>query len=341
MLPVIKSLFVKYLIPVIAIIGLLLHIPGLEVLSGGPMDSVDPGQRVLRIDGGKGRDGFQIFYPSRIVPTSSKIVVFLHGYGGYNPMVYGGWIDHLVASGQTVIFPYYQDNMIRPAPEAFAGCASGAIHRAFKVLQDSLGLSTPAKIHYIGHSFGGVIAAQLSAAYDSFGLAPPATLLLCMAGTGLFKDGLLPDYESIPSDCILGVVVGKDDRVVGDKFSKMVYRSANRVQRKFWIALDKRDGDPNLTGGHNEACSRHPDYDNGIRNYNYARTIFFGQADKTDSLAFWRTYDWMFEKANSTKPGWMDKMDRNYLTDLGKDSRGGEYGPMHLHCGELFLPKNR
>ncbi|MBP6183832.1 MAG: hypothetical protein KA479_02760 [Saprospiraceae bacterium] len=293
---------------------------------------------VNTFEGVKGKNGYAIFYPGNKSLHSEEVIIFLHGYGGYNPMVYGAWIDHLVRNGKTVIFPYYQDNMIRPAPEAFAGCASGAIKNALSIMRDSLKMDLPSQLHYIGHSFGGVIASHLAARSDSFGLIDPGAILLCMAGTGPFQDGILSNYEAIPSDCVLGVIVGEDDHVVGDEFSRLVYTTSISVDRKFWMLLDKRSGNPKLTGGHNEACARLAAFDNGIRNYNYARTILTGRVDAHDSLACWRTFDWLMDNSKTPESKWLHHSDRAYLSDLGKDSKGRPYGDLLIHKG-IILPQ--
>ncbi|MEZ4892408.1 MAG: hypothetical protein R2778_05270 [Saprospiraceae bacterium] len=53
-------------------------------------------------------DGYWLFEPADPKPDSAEVVVFLHGYGAYNPMAYGKWIKHLVAKGNIVIYPRYQ-----------------------------------------------------------------------------------------------------------------------------------------------------------------------------------------------------------------------------------------
>ncbi len=338
MLVSIKSLFVKLLVPVLSLNFIFYFLPLSFFVPREECKFNLQDHQINIFEAGKGKDGYCIFYPDRESLKSSEVIIFLHGYGGYNPMVYGGWIEHLVRTGRTVIFPYFQDNMIYPSPDAFAGCAAGAIHSALRILKDSIKMELPSKVHYIGHSYGGVIASHLAARSDSFGLIEPGAILLCMSGTGPFDDGILSGYEAIPPDCVLGVIVGEDDHVVGDGFSKLVYSSTDSVDRKFWMLLSKRPGSPKLSGGHNEACSRHTGFDSGVHNYNYTRTILTGRVDTHDSLAFWRTFDWMQGKVKNPESEWFNQPEREYLSDLGFDLKGKHYGKLFIHTG--VIPQN-
>lgn len=259
----------------------------------GPSDHRErtlEGSGIGMVDAGIGRDGYRIYYP--LDADSARVVVFLHGYGGYNPMYYGKWIRHLVTTGRTVIFPYYQDNFFTPSPDRFAIHAAGAVRDALSKLRTEEGLPHPFKhqLDYIGHSFGGAIASELAAGAASYGLPEPGTLFLAMAGTGPFRKGRRPDYSGIPETCVAAMVVGTRDYVVGEEFSRLVWRTASGVPRKIWMELDDRPGKPKLRGEHNVSCSRDAAFDNGVRNYNFARTILHGGEDAYDHF-LWAAFD--------------------------------------------------
>lgn len=285
------------------------------------------------IDGGAGRQGFLVYYPIGSEKEMSDLVVFLHGYGGYNPMFYGGWIRQLVESGRVVIFPYYQDNLFQPGPESFVPLSALAIHRALEMLSRTEG--TPAvdssRIDYIGHSYGGAIAAHLAARSAFFRLPEPGAILLAMPGTGIFSAGRLSAYSGIPSDAVLGVVVGNDDRVVGDELGRHIFDSAPQVERKLWVNLASMEGDPQLTGGHNIPCSRDGWFDNRVRNYNYAKTIFTGGTDAYDR-ALWRLFDWM-QEVRATDD-WLEQETLSRLQQLGEDNNGRPYGTLRILTGK-------
>lgn len=248
------------------------------------------GSGIGLVDAGTGRDGFRIYYP--LDADSARVVVFLHGYGGYNPMYYGKWIRHLVSTGRSVIFPYYQDNFFTPSPDQFATHAAGAIRDALVRLHTVEGLPRPALPHldYIGHSFGGAIASELAASAEAYRLPEPGTLFLAMAGTGPFRKGRLTDYSGIPGSCVAAMVVGTRDHVVGEAFSRLVWQTTPGVSRKIWMEMDDRPGKPRLRGEHNVSCSRDAAFDNGVRNYNFARTILQGGEDAYDHF-LWAAFD--------------------------------------------------
>jgi len=277
------------------------------------------------IDGGNGLEGFRIFLPERSGTSTRRVVVMLHGYGGYNPMYYGGWIDHLVRHGNVVIFPYYQENMVKPGTAAFAGHASEAVKSALVELSRFRPGFTPDDLTWVGHSFGGVVATELASEYKQFALPRPAAVFLCMPGTGPFTRHPLPDPSRLPEGCLLGVVTGTGDRVVGDAFARYAYTGATASSRKFWMVLDDREGEPDLKGWHNEPCSRFPALDNGVRNYNFARTLVVGGTDAHDREVFWKTFDWMLEVVDGSEP-WKHPAEVEGLGDLGLDDRGSPYG---------------
>ena len=61
---------------------------------------------------GKGGQEYWMFEPDSPRPRTAPVIVFLHGWGGMNPLYYGAWIDHLVKRGNIVIYPRYQANLL-------------------------------------------------------------------------------------------------------------------------------------------------------------------------------------------------------------------------------------
>lgn len=276
-----------------------------------------------------------IYYPLSPTPEEAPVVVFMHGYGGLNPMYYGGWIEHLVRTGRTVVFPYYQDNLFAPSPDEFHLYAATAIRDALDLLKTTDSLPRPKgnRIDFIGHSFGGAISARLASEPELHDLPPTGNLLLAMAGTGLIRKGRLDDYSGIPADVRLTVVVAANDKVVGNRFSATVYETATQVRRKLWINLTEKPGSPALKASHNEVCSRNNLLDNGERQLNYSRTIRNKMnLDAHDSLAFWRTFDWMQSQPEEPVSTWIQAEDLLHLADLGKDKAGNKYGLLELEA---------
>ena len=101
----------------------------------GPGGAEYTHQSVAFFDGAKYADGYWLFEPADPRPDSAEVVVFMHGYGAYNPMAYGKWIKHLVAKGNIVIYPRYQRNLIMPRPNAFPRYAARGIRDALAALE--------------------------------------------------------------------------------------------------------------------------------------------------------------------------------------------------------------
>src|SRR5918998_2378245 len=64
---------------------------------------------------GTGGKEYWIFDPDSPKPRTAPVIVFLHGWGGMNPLYYGAWLDHLVKRGNIVIYPRYQANLLTPS----------------------------------------------------------------------------------------------------------------------------------------------------------------------------------------------------------------------------------
>lgn len=297
------------------------------------LEGTTPDHQLAQIEVGTDKEGFQIIYPTSPRPDSAGVVVFLHGYGGTNPMYYGGWIHHLVTTGRTVIFPFYQDNLFHPSPEHFAPLSANAIRQALDLLNHTDSLPKPLYEHidYIGHSYGGVIAAQLSSQWDSFQLPRPGVLMLNMAGTGELKGGILDAYNGIPETVRLGVIVVEDDPVNGYDFSDLVLKTTPQVPYKYWTILFNQKGKPRLRAQHNACCSRFPSLDNGKRNYNYIRSLMTGKTDRYDTDVFWRHFDWLQAHYINDESTWISPSDKAYLEQLGEDESGKVYLPIKIY----------
>jgi predicted esterase len=274
-------------------------------------DLGDP--EVVVIDKSQREDGYQIFY-SGLGNLDGEIVVFLHGYGAINPMILGGWIKHLVDEGHVVIFPRYQEDLFRPAASRFPDNSAVAIKNALsyldsndlalnitkggvamtkrnkKHIQEKISFSSSSKkVFYIGHSYGGVIAANHASRLDHFGLRKPAGIMMCAPGSGALKGAVLESYDNIPSDVPLLIVSETGDRTVGEVFSEKVY-STSKVDSKIWFKHHK-DSLNNITNSHLEPYSLYPAFDNGYTNWTYIRARFKSKTDETDTQGYWKMFD--------------------------------------------------
>ena len=81
---------------------------------------------------GKGGQEYWIFEPASPKPRTAPVIIFLHGWGGMNPLYYGAWLDHLVKRGNIVVYPRYQSSLLTPIKDFLPNTLSAvkdAVHR--------------------------------------------------------------------------------------------------------------------------------------------------------------------------------------------------------------------
>lgn len=196
---------------------------------------------VERLEVGRGARSAVIFRPRGVDRPPG--VVFLHGWGATEPSVYGAWIRHLVARGNQVIFPRYQDGPLSypgvALPNAILGLRA-ALRRA-PIADGSLVAA--------GHSAGGALAADLAANADRSGVPRPRAVFAAYPGREL---GALPfgipeiAPRRIASSTRILALAGTRDDIVGTRFARRIARGATRVparRRTLRIVDDPRASD--------------------------------------------------------------------------------------------------
>ena len=227
----------------------------------GPGGAVYAHGKVVRQTYGQGVAQYWIFEPDEPRPVSAPVVVFNHGWLAMDPGVYLGWIHHLVRRGHIVIYPRYQDTAFT-APWAFAPNAIGAVKQALGQLKGEGHVRAELeRFAIVGHSAGGAISADMAALAAQQGLPKPKALMIVQPGRGLNgrPSPLFPaaDYTKIPKGILMLVVVGSDDRVVGDGDAKAIFRGATQVpndNKDFVIVRTDRHGFPPLLADHLSPC---------------------------------------------------------------------------------------
>jgi predicted esterase len=259
----------------------------------GPGGAEYTHQSVAFFDAAAKADGYWLFEPADPKPDSAEVIVFMHGYGAYNPFAYGKWIKHLVAKGNIVIYPRYQKSILWPRADAFPQNAATGIKDALEALQKE-GRVHPKldKIAYFGHSYGGVIISNLACNWEKYGIPKPTSMLLCEPGSGPLKGARLQEYSALPPDLNLIIIVGEDDYVVGDEFGKLVFNTAiNTPNRNLITQRRSFNGLQWILATHSEPYCYDLDFDTGVRNYTSRRVLMTSRLNEVDFNCYWKFGD--------------------------------------------------
>lgn len=248
--------------------------------------------RVEHLRVGEMPTGGWLFIPADeagIAPASGPLplVIFFHGFTALNPGRYLSWINHLAMNGAVVFYPDYQDtNFGEQEPTAYLPQALAGIQAAVELLgTGELPAVDANRVAVVGHSLGGVLAANYAAVSGARGLPVPRALMPVQpggcAGCGGTGDRLgvpLVDLSSVPT-AILGLVVtGADDTIVADFGAKLIWSGLIQVpldQRDYVIFPSDGHGDPPLVSDHLMPQT--------------AGT--FSEVDALDWLGLWKLFD--------------------------------------------------
>ncbi len=226
--------------------------------ASGPGGAEYPCRTVLAQVYGDGGHAYWIFEPADPTPAHAPLIVFNHGWGAIEPLVYGAWIDHLVRRGNIVVYPVYQANLLT-SPRDFTPNALAAVQEAIRRLQHEPGHVSPELTHValLGHSMGGVVSANMAALAARVGL-PQAGAVMCVEpgntwGLPKFAAVKLEDLSRIPPDTLLLSVAGDRDRVVRDIDAKRIYRETTHIpaaNKNYVLLVSDDHGQPPLCADH-------------------------------------------------------------------------------------------
>ncbi len=253
-----------------------------------------PHRTVLRYEFGTGPRSYWLFEPSQPKPDRAPVVVFLHGWFAVNPAFYGAWIDHLVRSGRTVVFPRYQKD-VETLPRDFLPNAIAATRDALNVLEssDKHVHADLERVVLIGHSAGGNLAAQIAAVAADPHAGLPRPRLVAAFMPGEVFPSREPSLDRIPQNTLLLVVVGEDDLLVGDLRGRQIFAQADAIPRsrkRFLLFRSDRHGFPPLLAEHTAPTGANRRLDTGEGLF---RTIqmSLSEVNALDRAGFWRVAD--------------------------------------------------
>ena len=236
--------------------------------SNGPGGSQYSHTSVTRNRYGKGGQEYWIFEPDLPKPRSAPVVVLLHGWGGMNPLYYGAWIDHLVKRGNIVIYPRYQASLLTSLKD-FTPNTLSAVKDALDRLQTEKGHVSPAlnKFAAVGHSMGGLLAANLAALASESKL--PRVRAVMSVEPGITESPInfaLADLKKIPADTLLLALAGDQDSLVRDTDAKRIYYESTRIpaaNKDFITLVSDSHGTPALIASHRAPTALDKSYDSG------------------------------------------------------------------------------
>ncbi len=204
---------------------------------------------------GEGARVTWIFEPADPAPERAPLVVFLHGFAATNPRIYGGWIDHLVRQGRIVLYPRYQKGLL-PRPETFTQTTLDALKEALSELaQGQHARIDSERVAVVGHSVGGLLAANVAALSQAAGLPVPRAIFAVEPGDADIGFGgvELADLSGIPSGSLLLALVGDADSISGEEPARAIYRGASNVpseDKDLVMLVSDAHGTPPLNADH-------------------------------------------------------------------------------------------
>ena len=217
---------------------------------------------------GKGGQEYWIFEPDSPKPRSAPVVVFLHGWGGMNPLYYGAWVDHIVKRGNIVVYPRYQAGLLTPIRD-FTPNTLHAVKDALSRLKTERGHVSAdfTKFATVGHSLGGLLAANIAALASESGL--PRVSAVMAVEPGITESPInvpLADLKKIPAETLLLAVAGDQDTLVRDTDAKRIYyesTSVSKSNKDFVMLVSDSHGRPALQASHRAPTAQDKYYDNG------------------------------------------------------------------------------
>ena len=200
---------------------------------------------------GFGSRQFWIFEPTDPNPSLAPLIVFNHGWSALFPIFYKAWIEHLVKRGNIVVYPRYQFGPLIGTRSATQN-AIYAVKQAISILQDGTHVTPDLeRFALVGHSLGGGITAEMAALATQEGLPFPQAVMPVQPFVRL--DTMMKDFQAIPAETLLLVIVGENDTIVGNISGKLIFSTATQVpldRKDFIIQRTDRYGEPPLIADH-------------------------------------------------------------------------------------------
>lgn len=209
---------------------------------------------------GHGSGAFQywLFTPAEPVPEKTPVILFLHGWRAVDPRMYGAWIEHLAKRGNTVVFPRYQISGRAPGGTgSVEGNALSSLKAALERMKEKGPKPDMERFAVIGHSAGGLAAANAAYRIPHENLPYPRALMCVQPGLEYTKDGRLlsplHDLTDIPESTLLLIITGDIDETVGSIDAEKIFKRTTGIPRRnkaLLTIISDNHGDPVLVADH-------------------------------------------------------------------------------------------
>jgi len=243
----------------------------------GPGSATYAHESVIHTEHGRGAKAYHLYEPDEPRLETAPMIIFLHGLFGTMPMVYGGWIKHIVKKGNIVVFPIYQSLFSGINDVAFSENAVASIKSAIDISETVPQLD---KMAFVGHSAGGFLAVNIAASAIDFGIPTPKAIMCVAPGKSpMFK---LRDLDQIEPGTLLLTLAGDKDIIVGRKDPKSVFDKTPQLVNRNYILVNSDRG---LSANHFAALTM------GANNIDYY--AYWKLFDGLCNAAFYNT-DWEY-----------------------------------------------
>jgi pimeloyl-ACP methyl ester carboxylesterase len=203
-------------------------------------------------DAGTGKE-YRLFEPDGPPLLTAPVVVFLHGWGGMEPLYYRPWIDHLTRRGNVVLWVRYQESLLTLSFE-FVPNMLAAVKAGLARLEQDPARPKPEldKVAVVGHSMGGVLTMTLAALAEAEGLPPFRAVMTVHPGAGITGPEVRADYSKIPASTLLLCVSGDEDPDLGPLAASFTHEASSvPIENKdFILVRSDRTHAPELVADH-------------------------------------------------------------------------------------------
>ncbi|MBU1107543.1 MAG: alpha/beta hydrolase [Candidatus Riflebacteria bacterium] len=211
----------------------------------GPGGALYQHESLTTWERGLNHERYQVFEPAEPALAKAGLVILLHDWLTEDPEHYMGLIRHLCRCGMVVVFPRFQGtsaleedyhpNIVRSIKDFLL--------QAFARKQIQIDLN---HVAIIGHGAGGVLAANLAASTDYFGLPKPGVVMIITPQQRSLK---LLDLTGISRQARMAVISGDQVDPTNDQTAREIFYAADRIKsdnKVFITVLSDFYGQPPL-----------------------------------------------------------------------------------------------